>query len=276
MRSDCETTIAPSEITATSLVPPPTSTTMLPLGPPISSPPPIAAAIGSSIRVTSRAPAERHASSRARVSTSVIPEGAHITTRGCAKRCPSTLWMKWRSICSVTSKSAITPCRSGRLAEIVAGVRPIIRFASSPTAYTLPLLESVATTEGSESTIPRPRTYTSVFAVPRSIARSRPALLSEERKLSGSAGGKRRGERRPVDVVAPTVAVSGRVPGEVDGEYRGKARVGRAPVTGDRVRAYVVAVGVGVDVEGRAGRGRDAVGDAVVRDRDSERAVARD
>src|SRR6266540_4026117 len=174
------------------------------------------------------------------------------------------------------SKSAITPCRSGRLAEIVAGVRPIIRFASSPTAYTLPLLESVATTEGSESTIPRPRTYTSVFAVPRSIARSRPALLSEERKLSGSAGGKRRGERRPVDVVAPTVAVSGRVPGEVDGEYRGKARVGRAPVTGDRVRAYVVAVGVGVDVEGRAGRGRDAVGDAVVRDRDSERAVARD
>ena len=45
--------------------------------------------------------------------------------------------MKWRSICSVTSKSAITPWRSGRVAEICAGVRPIIRWASAPTACDL-------------------------------------------------------------------------------------------------------------------------------------------
>jgi hypothetical protein len=82
--------------------------------------------------------------------------------------------MKWRSICSVTSKSAITPSFSGRIAEIVPGVRPSIRFASTPTACTSPVRWSIATTLGSESTMPRPRTYTSVFAVPRSTAMSRP------------------------------------------------------------------------------------------------------
>ena len=39
----------PSEITATSVVPPPTSTTMLPAGSCTGSPAPIAAAIGSSM-----------------------------------------------------------------------------------------------------------------------------------------------------------------------------------------------------------------------------------
>ena len=38
--------------------------------------------------------------------------------------------MKRRSIASVTSKSAITPWRSGRSAEMLAGVRPIISCAS--------------------------------------------------------------------------------------------------------------------------------------------------
>ena len=41
----------------------------------------------------------------------------------------------------MTSKSAITPWRSGRIAEIVAGVRPIIRSASAPTAWTSPVLD---------------------------------------------------------------------------------------------------------------------------------------
>src|SRR3712207_5871613 len=54
------------------------------------------------------------------------------------------------------------------------GVRPSIRFAADPTATTLSVLVSIATTEGSESTIPCPLTNTSVFAVPRSIATSRP------------------------------------------------------------------------------------------------------
>ena len=69
-----------------------------------------------------------------------------------------TFWMKCRSISSVTSKSAITPSFSGRMAEIVPGVRPSMRLASMPTACTSPLRESIATTDDSERTIPRPRT----------------------------------------------------------------------------------------------------------------------
>ncbi len=66
--------------------------------------------------------------------------------------------MKCLSISSVTSKSAITPSFRGLIAEIVPGVRPSIRLASIPTAWTSPVRESTATTLGSESTIPRPRT----------------------------------------------------------------------------------------------------------------------
>ena len=46
----CETTMPPSEMTATSVVPPPMSTIMFPVGSPTGRPAPIAAAIGSSIR----------------------------------------------------------------------------------------------------------------------------------------------------------------------------------------------------------------------------------
>ena len=47
----------PSEITATSVVPPPMSTTMFPVGSLTGRPAPIAAAIGSSMMYTRRAPA---------------------------------------------------------------------------------------------------------------------------------------------------------------------------------------------------------------------------
>ena len=131
-RIDCDTTIPPSEITATSDVPPPMSTTMLPVGSPTGRPAPMAAAIGSSIRYAWRAPALRQASSTARFSTPVTPEGTQTTTRGCAQRFWCTFWMKWRSISSVTSKSAITPSlsgpdrrdRAGRAAEHALGLDP--------------------------------------------------------------------------------------------------------------------------------------------------------
>ena len=41
---------------------------------------------------------------------------------------------------------------------VPSGVRPSIRLASIPTACTSPLRESIATTLGSDRTIPRPRT----------------------------------------------------------------------------------------------------------------------
>ena len=80
--------------------------------------------------------------------------------------------MKYRSMCSTVSKSAMTPSRSGRIATMFAGVRPTIRLASVPTVRTRPVRLSIATTEGSEITTPLLRTYTKVFAVPRSMPMS--------------------------------------------------------------------------------------------------------
>lgn len=50
--------MSPSDSTATSVVPPPMSTTMLPVGSVIGIPAPIAAAIGSAISPARRAPAD--------------------------------------------------------------------------------------------------------------------------------------------------------------------------------------------------------------------------
>ena len=52
------------------------------------------------------------------------------------------------------------------------GVRPSMSLASEPTASTRLVTVLTATIEGSRTTIPLPRANTSVFAVPRSTARS--------------------------------------------------------------------------------------------------------
>ena len=64
-----------------------------------------------SIRYAWRAPAERRLLDCALLDAGHA-RGRQTTTRGCAKRCWCTFWMKWRSICSVTSKSAMTPSLS--------------------------------------------------------------------------------------------------------------------------------------------------------------------
>jgi len=131
VRIDRDVTIPESEITATSVVPPPMSTTMLPVGAVTSRPAPMAAAIGSSIRNTSRAPADRADSRTARFSTLVIQGGTQMTMRGRARvRRLWARWMKYRSIASVISKSAMTPSLIGRMAWIEPGVRPSISLAS--------------------------------------------------------------------------------------------------------------------------------------------------
>ena len=98
-----------------------------------------------------------------------------MITRGRGKSAirSCTLWMKCLSMYSVMSKSLITPSFNGRMATMFWGVRPSIRLASAPTARIAPLLVSLATTDGSLITMPRPRTWTSVLAVPRSIPTSR-------------------------------------------------------------------------------------------------------
>src|SRR5689334_18189957 len=78
---------------------------------------------------------------------------------------------------SVTLKSAMTPSFMGLMATTLPGVRPSISLASLPTATTSPLFLLMATMEGSLTTIPFPRANTSVFAVPKSMARS------EEKRL---------------------------------------------------------------------------------------------
>src|SRR6201987_2755260 len=76
----------------------------------------------------------------------------------------------------------MTPSLSGRIAWIVPGVRPSIRLASTPTAWTSPVRWSIATTDGSERTMRRPRTYTTVLAVPRSPPLARPPKALPEAK----------------------------------------------------------------------------------------------
>src|SRR5450631_2421641 len=85
-RIDCDTTIPPSAITATSVVPPPMSTTMLPEGPSTGKPAPMAAAIGSSMMSTERAPASFAAARTARSSTDVISAGTQMTTEGLGRK----------------------------------------------------------------------------------------------------------------------------------------------------------------------------------------------
>ena len=95
MRIDSLATMPPSEITATSVVPPPMSTTMFPAGSCTGRPAPIAAAIGSSMTSAGlRAPACSAASTTARCSTPVTPDGTQITMRGRAQRRVCTCWMK--------------------------------------------------------------------------------------------------------------------------------------------------------------------------------------
>ena len=117
-RTAWRATTPPSEMSAVSDVPPPTSTTMLATGSLMVSPAPMAAAMGCSMSWASAAPARRAASVTARRSTSVMADGTQMTTRGRLKRltparCSSSRIMRW-----VTSKSVMAPWRSGRTATM--------------------------------------------------------------------------------------------------------------------------------------------------------------
>ena len=89
---------------------------MLPLGSPTSKDAPIAAAIGSSIKYTSLAPACIIVSSTALSSTSVIPDGTPTNTRGLtALYLLHTLLNMSFNNSFVAVKSAITPSFIGFL-----------------------------------------------------------------------------------------------------------------------------------------------------------------
>ena len=82
-------------MTATSVVPPPISTTMLPEGSVTGRPAPMAATMACSTRCTSLALARYAESITARFSTCVISLGTPITMRGCTSILrPCAFWMK--------------------------------------------------------------------------------------------------------------------------------------------------------------------------------------
>jgi len=157
----------------------------------------------------------------------------------------------------------MTPWRSGRWAEIVAGVRPIIRRASSPTACTSLVRSSIATTEGSETTMPLPWTNTSVLAVPRSMAMSRPRKLFWRQKATptpySARAGVALGLRQPgtvgavialdhvilgapdVDALAERLESRHRLPSQPGGRHAGLGTENRIVALGD---AYLELMGV--------------------------------
>ena len=82
-----------------------------------------------------------------------------MTMRGFTnQRVEMTFCTKYLIIFSVMSGSAMTPSRRGRLAMMSPGVFQSMRLASEPTATTLLVPRSTATTEGSLTTMPLPRT----------------------------------------------------------------------------------------------------------------------
>ena len=108
----------PREMTAVSVVPPPTSTTMLPTGSWMSRPAPMAAAMGCSIRWAADAPARRAASLTARRSTEVMADGTQSSTRGRFSLETPARRSNRRMVRSVMSKSVMAPSRSGRTATM--------------------------------------------------------------------------------------------------------------------------------------------------------------
>ena len=136
-RTEPEYTMPPSEITPTSVVPPPMSTTIEPVASATGRSAPIAAAIGSSIRYTcERAGADRDLADRAPLDLGRAAGHADDDARRRREqRVSCTFLMNCLSICSVTVKSAITPSFIGRMAMMLPGVLPSICFASWPTAW---------------------------------------------------------------------------------------------------------------------------------------------
>src|ERR1044071_4546171 len=77
----------------------------------------------------------------------------------------------------------MTPSFIGLIATMLPGVRPSMSLASLPTASTRPFTLLIATIDGSLTTMPLPRAYTHVLAVPKSIARSLENSENSDRKL---------------------------------------------------------------------------------------------
>src|SRR5262245_24419345 len=113
-----------------------------------------------------------------------MPDGTQTRTRARCNRFTPDRSKISRIRRWVISKSVMAPPRRGRTATMWPGVRPIMCHAWLPMASTSWVRLFRAMTVGSKRMIPRPRAYTRVFAVPRSMARSSGTVGSR----SGSGG----------------------------------------------------------------------------------------
>lgn len=152
---ELEIMMPPWLITATSTVPAPMSTSIPPRALMTFIPAPIAAAMGSSHKSTVEAPASKIASSTARRSDSLAPKGILARILGRRKvevSSPPSRKVPTRS--EACSMLAMVPPRMGLIADMLAGVLPIMRLASAPTASTSFFLFSIEMTEGARRTMP--------------------------------------------------------------------------------------------------------------------------
>jgi len=144
-----------SEMIATSLVPPPMSTIIFPAGSPTGSrprsrPPSLLDQVGPARTGGERrflygalldtGHTARHANDNARMSEAIL---VHLLDKVAQHRLGDV---------EIGNHAVF----ERRMAEIVPGVRPSMRLASTPTACTSPVRWSIATTDGSERTMPRP------------------------------------------------------------------------------------------------------------------------
>ena len=124
-------------------------------------PAPIAAAIGSSIRKTRRAPALSALSWIARRSTAVEPEGTQMTTRGLAKATPG-MHPADEVLDHLLGDLEVGDDAVAQGADRldVAGRAPdhLLGFLADGEDLALPRLVDIATTDGSFRTMPRPLT----------------------------------------------------------------------------------------------------------------------
>jgi hypothetical protein len=130
-----EATMPPRLITATSIVPPPMSTTILPRDSWIGIPAPIAASTDSLTTYALRAPARIAASTTARRSVEVTPVGTETITSGLKKLILAHRFAD--KIFEHRLRHAIIgnhPVFERTIRDDLAGVRPIISLASAPTA----------------------------------------------------------------------------------------------------------------------------------------------
>ena len=156
--------------TARSVLPAPKSATNSPAVLALSKSAPYAAASVPGKRTAFRAPKAAAVPNRAAAATSLCRPAIVITRRGRFHKPETCRPTSSRTKCAAAEKSVMTPRSTGRTKASSCGTRPAKAAAFAPSATTSRVSRSTASTDGSRTTTPSPRTYTTVLAEPKSTA----------------------------------------------------------------------------------------------------------